>query len=526
MSIDGLVSGLDTTSIISQLMQVERQPQVIMQSRQDAMKGQLDAYGSVGSKLDAVASAATALQRSGGWALRTATSTVPSVATASVSDGAAMGSLSFTVDQLAVAHGLATATDVAATTDVIASGGSVTLTTGGTPTAIPVGGGTLAEVVDAINASGLGVRAATVNTGAGYRLQLTSTGTGAASAFTLTGLDPGVGGTVVTSTGADARISMGTGPGAYAVTSSSNSFADLMPGVTVTVTATSATPVVVTVGADASALANKVAALADAVNGALSEIATRTAYDPKTNRAASLTGDSTVTRLKQDLVRAVLDPVGTGTSSGATVGLSVDRYGKVTFDKGKFAAAFAADPAGIQALFAQGGTASAGVTFVGAGDRTRGGTYDVAVTTAPAPGVDVVGTIDGVAAVGQGDLLTLPSDASGAAAGLVVRIAGLGAGGTGTVTYTPGIAQRLASVVVNATDSSTGYLTSTKTAKQSSVDDLQRSIDSFEQRMTLRQAALKKQYAALEVALGNLRNQSNWLAGQLGSLSANSGSGS
>lgn len=523
MSIDGLVSGLDTTTIINQLMQVERQPQVIMKSRQDSMKAQLDAYASVSSKLDAVTSAATALQRSGGWALRTATTTNPAVATAGVTDGAAMGSLSFTVDQMAVAHGVASATDVAAGTSVIASGGTITLTIGGTPSAIAVGGGTLSEVVDAVNAAGLGVRAATVNTGTGYRLQLTSTGTGAASAFTVAGLDPGVGGTVVTSQGTDARITVGTGPGAYAVTSSSNAFADLMPGATVSVSALSAAPVTVSVTADATSLADKVQKLADAVNGALSEIATRTAYDSKTNRSATLTGDSTISRLKQDLVRAVIDPVGTGTSSGASVGLSVDRYGKVTFDKAAFTAAFAADPSAVQGMFAQGGTGTAGVVFTGAGDRTRAGAYAVAVQTAPGPGVDVAGTIDGQPAVGRGDLLSLPSDATGPAAGLVVRIDGLGAGGSGTMTYVPGIAQRLASVVVSATDASTGYLTSTKTAKQSSVDDLQRSIDSFEQRMTLRQAALKKEYAALEVALGNLRNQSNWLAGQLGSLSANWG---
>ncbi len=35
-AIDGLSSGLDTTSIIKQLMQLERQPQVRLQTRQSA----------------------------------------------------------------------------------------------------------------------------------------------------------------------------------------------------------------------------------------------------------------------------------------------------------------------------------------------------------------------------------------------------------------------------------------------------------------------------------------------------------
>jgi flagellar hook-associated protein 2 len=48
------------------------------------------------------------------------------------------------------------------------------------------------------------------------------------------------------------------------------------------------------------------------------------------------------------------------------------------------------------------------------------------------------------------------------------------------------------------------------------------SIAAYDVRLAKRQETLKAQYAALEVALGKLKDQSNWLAGQLASLSANS----
>ena len=90
------------------------------------------------------------------------------------------------------------------------------LTIGADAHVIDVGTGTLAEVVDAVNNARLGVRAAAVNTGTGYRLQFSSSATGAASVFSVDGLDGGLGGTVVTAAGVDAQITIGEGAGAAA----------------------------------------------------------------------------------------------------------------------------------------------------------------------------------------------------------------------------------------------------------------------------------------------------------------------
>jgi len=608
MPIDGLVSGLDTNSIIEQLMTAERVPVDLMTARQKAAQSALDAYKSVASKLSAITTASAALERSTGWRLRTTTSSNDAVATASASDGATLGGIQFTVDRLATTHGVATATNVAATSDIIASSGSIQLTVGTTPHTISVGSGSLAEVASAINAANVGVKAATVNTGTGYRLQLTAASSGASAAFSVTsGLDVG---TVVTTQGVDAQLTFGTGPGAYAVTSATNSFANVLPGVSITAKSVSATPVTVDVASDAEGLAGKVGALVDAVNAALAEIKTRTAYDPGSKSAASLAGDSTARRAAQALTRALSDAVSQSTlGSPGLAGVSIDRNGTATFDKAKFLDAYAKDPTAVERLFVQGATTTGDVQFVSAGGRAQPGSRDVVVTlaatqanqvgmvglfplTVPATirikmggteivypasppatqsqtvdglqaaidnaglaltvaasgtgikvtansygsgsnfdvdfgsgsystamGLDAVGTIDGVTATGVGRQLSIPGS-HGTLSGLSVLLTSDATGPVGTVNYEPGLAQRISSAVALATDD--GYLSDAQAGRQSRIDQLATSIDSYNTRLTAREKRLRTEFANLEVVLNKLKSQSSMLASQLGSASSSS----
>ena len=613
MAIDGLVSGLNTTDIIKSLLALEKQPQNAMVARQDTAKNQLSSFASVRAKLSALGTAANALATASKWNQRSVTSTAPSTATVSATPTAALGSLSFTVDRVAAAHGLSSAISVASTATVVASGGTVSLDLGdgAGPHSIAVGGGTLSEVAAAINGAGLGVRATTVDTGSGHRLQMSSIATGADSAFTLDGLDPFVGGTVVTNVGVDAQLTMGTGPGAYSVTSSSNTFANLMPGVSVTAVGVSATPVTVNVAQNVTALSDAVKAMIDVANAALSEISMRTAFDPDTKLGASLNGDSTMRRAAQDITRAVANAVGTSSlGSAGMAGVALDRSGRFSFDADRFRSAYAADGAAVRNLFAQSGSSTGDVTFVSAGGRARTGEYDVEITTAAEratagglaggwplgvattvavkvgsvevtheigagdsaadaaaglqaaltaaglrldvtesgggleistqgfgssqgfevawdgatfsahQGIDVAGTIGGVAAVGTGRQLQVPfTDAS--LGGLTVSTSGTGTGVIGTLEYGAGIAQRLATAVTGANDLVDGYLTAAENGRQNRVDTLGRSIADFDRRLEAREARLRSYWTNLEMALGKLKDQSSWLTGQLGSLSAN-----
>jgi flagellar hook-associated protein 2 len=94
-------------------------------------------------------------------------------------------------------------------------------------------------------------------------------------------------------------------------------------------------------------------------------------------------------------------------------------------------------------------------------------------------------------------------------------------GSYGTFTYQPGVAQRVATMLGDATDIVTGYITSSENALKSRVKFIDSQVASMEQRLLKYEARLKRQFAMLESTLGMLRQQSDWLAGQVGSLSAN-----
>lgn len=66
--------------------------------------------------------------------------------------------------------------------------------------------------------------------------------------------------------------------------------------------------------------------------------------------------------------------------------------------------------------------------------------------------------------------------------------------------------------------SGTGQISTAIQGGQDRVRDLNHQIDDWDVRLSDRQDALKRQFTAMEVALGQLREQSSWLAGQISSL--------
>ena len=53
---------------------------------------------------------------------------------------------------------------------------------------------------------------------------------------------------------------------------------------------------------------------------------------------------------------------------------------------------------------------------------------------------------------------------------------------------------------------------------QSLIQDMTDQMADIDQRLTLREAALRQQYTDLETALSSLQSQQQWLTGQLSSL--------
>jgi flagellar hook-associated protein 2 len=214
-------------------------------------------------------------------------------------------------------------------------------------------GASLAEVVNAVNKANLGYTAAAVNTGNGYRLQLTARETGAGSSFTP---DPDIfGATVFTtlSAGTDAQITI-EGANPYTVSSSTNTFSGLLPGVDVTVNVTTTTAVTVTSERDYNAVTAKMKDMVGKLNDLIGRINKATANLPGQER--SVLQGSRETRQAADALRqALVTPVESSSfTSAGQVGLELTREGTIKFDEKKFSEALNKDPAALTKLFTDG----------------------------------------------------------------------------------------------------------------------------------------------------------------------------
>lgn len=348
-SISGLVSGLDTATIIDQLMQLEAAPQTKLKSRLTTEQSTLKSLQDLNNRVAALQTQAAELAKAASWATPKATSS--STAVSVTATGAAVpGSLSVTVNQTAATHRLTFADSAAGDAVVVGGGTTVELTIDGTTTTLETGDGTLDGLITALNAPGTGVSATKVRLDSGeYRLLVTSGTTGAAGAFTLTngdGSDLLSGATV--QAGRDAEITIG----ADTIHSSTNTFADLAQGLTLTVSAAAVGSTVdVTVERDTGAVSDKIKALVDAVNTTMSQIDTLTAYNATTKTSGPLAGNATVRELRNTLLATVYPADGT---SMAAYGIQTDMTGKLVFDAAAFASAYADDPAGTTARFTTG----------------------------------------------------------------------------------------------------------------------------------------------------------------------------
>jgi flagellar hook-associated protein 2 len=464
MAVDGLVSGLDTTSLIKQLVSAEAAPQTALKTRLSATTAAATAYRTVNSRMDTLRSAAEALSTANLAAARTATSSSTDVTASATTSAVPGSSLSFTVKQLAAAHTILSNTEWTSATAAVRSpktnpDGSSTdpgwplevRNAAGTPVGsitVPAGA-TLADAAAAINGSPYGLTATVVQLGADrFRLQVTSSKTGDGSRFSLWGANepastPGSW-YQTTSTGQDAVLDLG---GTLQATSATNTFSNLLSGVSVTVSKDEASATV-KVASDPESVAAKVQAFVDAANAALKEIKAQSSS--ALGSTAVLKGDSTLSSLTSEILSSFATAV--GSSSPATLGIQLNKDGTVAFKKETFLAALEKDPTKVQAML--------------------GG-----VPAKPGP----------------------PATAA-----------------------VEGLAERVQALAKRASDSTTGTLTSLAKGRDTLAKDIQGRIADWDTRLQLRKDMLTRQFTAMETALSSLKSQSSWLAGQLASLPSSS----
>lgn len=381
-SISGLASGLDTASIIEQLMQLEKIPQSRLQSRISAEKSVVTALQAVNTNTSVLAGKAATLAKPATWETLSAKSSNADVSVTTTS-GSRPTSQSIEITALARSHQLGF-TDSHALTDSV-TGASTTVTLDrldGTTVALDTGDGSLEGLAAAINdpANETGLRATTIRVGEGqYRLLVESAATGAVQDFALTAEDGSalMGGATVRA-GSDAAVSLGTG---ITATSADGVFKDLLPGTSLTLGAGAeiGDTAQVTVTRDTAGMGAKVKDLVDSLNSLLGDLDTKTASGGGTTTAGVLAGDAGMRSLRTSLLNSVYPADNT---SMAKYGIQVSRGGKLELDPAKFAEAYAADPEGVAAAFSSTGNGFAARldTITKNASSSAGGTITAAIT--------------------------------------------------------------------------------------------------------------------------------------------------
>jgi len=465
MSIGGLASGLDTTSIIAQLMALEKRPRTLLDTKQSLIETKQALLRNFQTQLKSLQTAAADLRSVTLFQQKQAVESSDATKVAvSSTNGAGVGGYQIEVQQLANAAQRTFAFTTPATDTTIRIGNHDTVITAGM---------TAQDVATAINTDrDAEVYAAATGDG---RIVLSRRQSGADSVpFIQVSGNAGVldEDRTLARAGRDAIFTVD----GVTRTSSSNTVTDAVAGVTITLKALTTTsgPVTVTVGApgaDTEAITRKVQAFVDAYNATIEMIRTkldeRPVPDPRTQEdikngvadtrlstqrtAGTLYADRQLTTMLTTLRQAIYTTVdGTvrGLTSLADIGISTGATssttsqdtlkGKLTLDTRRLTDALTADPNGVRTLLA---------------------------------GVDNAG----------------------------------------------GFARGFESLI-NEQVKSGGMLDSRITGADDELRTLRSQMAQMDARLTLRERALQAQFTALEVAMSKSQQQSAWLSGQLAGL--------
>lgn len=461
-NVGGLASGLDTNTIISQLMSIEKLPQQRIQQQSALEQQRVTDLNAIVTQLESLSAAAAALSNPSTWTTAsTITSSDPTRVTATGSGAPAGG---YTID----VSRLARAAQLTQQSSLTTAGGDDRLEiTVGAGTAIDVDvakGDDLDTIAAAINAAGTGqVHASVIDS----KLVLTGLQTGAANTISVTSVGGGTLaadlGLTQTVTPADAEYTLDGTPG----TSSSNTLTNVATGLTVSLLGVTSSPATITVGAPGP----NTAGVEQAIQGFVTAYnATIDLVDGKVNEkkvaqpttaSDRLLGDLNADPSLLSLLSQLRSSVATALTGGATnmdalseAGLSTGGgvgsgpldanaiRGDLTLDTSKLEDALASRYDDVKSLFTQAGT--------------------------------------------------------GAAQGLAQRISSLVTGFTGVK----------------------GTLTGEVAGENALVTSLGKQSADWDVRLADKEAALRQQFSDMETALSKLQSQSGWLSSQIAGLSA------
>ena len=364
----GAGSGIDIKGLAQGLVDAEKTPK---KERIDAKIAQSEAkitgYGAVKYALSELKTAFGKLNDASDFSSIQPSNTQPAAFGVTASTTAEAGSYSIEVLQTALAQRTVSSNfaDRATPLNVVSPATTGTafnlnLTVGGVSKgAINVTNPTPAGMVSAINGAKLGVTAQLINTGNGYNVVVTGD-TGASQAFSLTSDDgsgtpvPGVQFATQLQTATDASFKVN----GLAVSRSSNTVTDVIDGVTLDLYANTTGAARLDLNRDTASIKDNIKGLVTAYNDfdeSLKVLGDRSSEVEEFGGV--LAGESLLESVRTQ-VRAMVtnnsSTPGSNIRAARDVGLSFDRYGKLSLDEGKLDTALQNNFGEVSTLFSAG----------------------------------------------------------------------------------------------------------------------------------------------------------------------------
>lgn len=379
----GVGSGIDINGLVSQLVAAERAPaEQRLQRTGTRITTQLSALGSLRGALATLQTSVGGLKSAAAFQARRADSSDKAVFAASATSGAATGTYSVEVTQLASAQKLASAAYAGGAGTTVGTG-TMTVSSAGRSFQVTIGdtANTLTGIRDAINsATGNDTVQATLITAVdGARLVLTARQPGVASAMqvTVAGGDGGLTALVYQPGTLTNLAELAPGRNArlvvegFTVESATNVVGDAIGGVSLNLlTAKPGTTLTLNVGNDDAATRDKVRKFVADFNTASGTLAQLRSYNPATRVGGPLLGDSMLRGIETSLRRQITAPAATATvpyTTLSSIGISSSADGTLKLDETRLSAALAADFDSVGKLF--GSTDGVGVGIADVLDR-------------------------------------------------------------------------------------------------------------------------------------------------------------
>jgi flagellar hook-associated protein 2 len=469
VSLTGMASGLDTDSIIQQIMAVDQQKISQVGYQQSAVTQHQSLLKAINTKLDALKTAAAALgDTTTTWkASQSVASSDASKVDVALTAGAGIGGHTIQVDKLASSaqHGFTYTPSTSAGQLTLYYGTDPSAATASKVTIDVAANATASDVATSINANeDSPVYAAVINVGGTDKLVLSARKTGQSSDFSADtsalGSSQMAEDTTYKRTGTTLNAQYKLDDDTTDRTSESNTLTDAIPGETLTLKSVTTSPVSINTNAaalDTTAVTKAVQSFVDAYNAVVTTVRADLTDKPVVQKSSSsdytkgtLFGDAGLDSMLSQLKNVMTQTVsGLGLSSLADIGITVPkstggtptqdaRDGKLSFDSSVLQKALTSDFTKVRGLF-----------------------------------------------TGQGT-------------------------NTGF--------SKLVSDFVDAQDGTNGVMTGRISSDDSSLKDYTSRISDMQDRMNDEQTRLKAQFAAMEAALAQSQTQQAWLTSQIASL--------